>query len=63
MKALPSRSLYQNNHGQSVMEYVILSGLIGLFCLGAIKGFGGKLRTKINKMGSKIETSVNWTHR
>ncbi|MFT6633563.1 MAG: hypothetical protein ACJAS4_003534, partial [Bacteriovoracaceae bacterium] len=31
--------LIKNQKGQGVMEYVILTGLVGIFCLAAVKKF------------------------
>lgn len=44
----------KNEKGQSIMEYVIISGLIGIACFGAMKRFGDKLSYKIEKMEAKI---------
>jgi Flp pilus assembly pilin Flp len=39
----------KDNKGQSVMEYVLLTSLIGIFCLVAIKQFGETVKTRIQK--------------
>lgn len=46
------------NKGQSVMEYVLLTSLIGIFCLVAIKQFGETVKTRIQKMKSHIVKHV-----
>lgn len=48
-----------NQKGQGVMEYVIISSLIGIFCLVAVKQFGGVLKTRINQMETKIVENIN----
>lgn len=45
---------FKNNSGQGVMEYLILSALIGIFCLGAVGQFGKVIRERINDMKSEI---------
>jgi Flp pilus assembly pilin Flp len=47
-----------NQKGQGVMEYVILTGLIGIFCLGAVKKFGSRLDTRLDQMSKKIQDQV-----
>ncbi len=44
-----------NQKGQGVMEYIILSALIGIFCLGAISKIGKRLETKGNNIAKKIQ--------
>ncbi len=44
--------------GQGVMEYIILSSLIGIFCILAIKQFGGVLLKRIEAMQSKIVKTI-----
>ena len=53
MKKSKSR-LIRSNKGQGVLEYVIITSLVGIFCLVAIKGFGERLGTRINKMNEKV---------
>lgn len=52
------KKLLRNQKGQGVMEYVILSGLIGIFCLVAIKGLGRSLNGEIKKIKTKVEKIV-----
>ena len=47
-----------NQKGQSVMEYVILTGLIGIFCLAGVKRFGKSLETRLNQMDKKIKKEL-----
>jgi hypothetical protein len=47
-----------NQDGQGMMEYVILSSLIGIFCLIAIKGYGESIQTRIEWMNKKIVQNI-----
>ena len=40
------------------MEYIILSGLVGIFCLAAVKKVGKTLDTRLNQMNKKIQKEV-----
>ena len=44
----------KNNQGQSVMEYIILSSLIGIFCLVTIKQYGDVLQNRIEYMKRQV---------
>ena len=44
--------------GQSVLEYVILASLIGIFCMIAVKQFGDTLRTRINHMRREVVRAI-----
>jgi Flp pilus assembly pilin Flp len=46
--------LYKNEKGQGVMEYIVISGLVGIFCLAAMKNYGTTLRSRITDMTSKV---------
>ncbi len=49
----------KSNKGQSVMEYVILTSLIGIFCLVAIKQFGETVKVRIQKMKAHVVRYIN----
>lgn len=53
-----SKKVIKNQKGQGVMEYIILSGLIGIFCLAAVKKFGKSLNTRMNQIDKKIKTEL-----
>lgn len=57
MKNLKQSKL--NQKGQGVMEYVILTGLIGIFCLGMVKNFGGTLKKRLEQIDKKITKEVS----
>lgn len=44
--------------GQGVMEYVIISSLIGIFCLVAIKQYGEVVQKRISRMTSIISKNI-----
>ncbi len=43
-----------NQRGQGVLEYIILTSLVGIFCLVAVKQFGGVLEKRIKNMREQI---------
>ncbi|OFZ36521.1 MAG: hypothetical protein A2504_09200 [Bdellovibrionales bacterium RIFOXYD12_FULL_39_22] len=47
-----------NNQGQGVMEYIIISSLIGIFCLVAVKQFGSVVQTRINYMKTSVVKNI-----
>lgn len=49
---------FKNQKGQGVMEYIIISSLVGIFCLVAIKQFGSVIQTRINDMKSHIVKNI-----
>lgn len=56
MKNQNKRSL--NQKGQALMEYVIVSGLVGIFCLIAVKQFGEAIETRIKNMKKQITQNI-----
>lgn len=44
----------KNERGQGVLEYVIISGLIGVFCLVAVGKFGKTVKNKIEQMDKRV---------
>lgn len=53
-----SKVITKNQKGQGVMEYIILTGLIGIFCLAAVKKFGKSLNTRMNQIDKKIKNEL-----
>jgi hypothetical protein len=47
-----------NQNGQGIMEYVIISSLIGICCLVAVKQFGEVVQTRIQNMKSQIANQI-----
>lgn len=58
MKKTTTRKLIANQQGQGVMEYVILSSLIGIFCLVAVKQFGEVVEKRIQNMRKHVVEHV-----
>ena len=48
----------KNEKGQTVLEYIIISSLVGIFCLVAVKQFGQTMRSRIEKMKSEIVQTI-----
>lgn len=47
-----------NQKGQGMLEYIILTGLIGIFCLTAFKTLGKSLKTRIENINSKVTKEI-----
>ncbi len=45
--------------GQGIMEYIILTSLIGIFCLVSVKQFGEVIQKRINSMKSSIVKNID----
>lgn len=50
------KKIIKNEKGQGIMEYVIISSLIGICCLAAVKTFGEKVKDRIQVMQKQVET-------
>jgi hypothetical protein len=50
--------LVRNQKGQGVMEYVILTSLIGIFSLMAVKQFGTVIEKRIENMKEYVVKQV-----
>ncbi len=48
----------KSEQGQSMMEYIIISSLIGIACLTALKGFGDVIKKRIENVKSQIVKEV-----
>ncbi len=53
------KKLTKNQKGQGVMEYVIISSLVGIVCIAAVKGFGEVIETRIKYMKSSIVENIS----
>lgn len=51
-------TLTKNQKGQGVMEYVIISSLVGIVCITAVKGFGSVIETRIRNMKDAIKNTI-----
>lgn len=50
--------LIRNEKGQGIMEYVILTSLIGIVSLVAVKSFGDVVKKRIDNMRSQIVSEI-----
>ena len=46
--------LYRSTRGAGFVEYIILVGLVALFCIGAYETFGGAVETKVNDQATGV---------
>ncbi len=53
------KKIIKNQKGQGVLEYVIISSLVGLVCIGAVKGFGKVVNERINKMKESVVKNID----
>lgn len=53
------KKLIKNEKGQGIMEYVIISSLIGICCLVAVKQFGDVIQKRIENMKSHVTEHVS----
>ena len=49
---------YKNQKGQGVMEYVIISSLVGIVCITAVKGFGDVIKQRVDDMKAAIVKNI-----
>lgn len=52
------KNILKNEKGQGIMEYVIISSLVGICCLVAVKQFGEVVQKRINNMKSQISEEI-----
>jgi len=52
------KKLIKNEKGQGIMEYVIISSLVGICCLVAVKQFGEVVQKRILSMKSQITEQI-----
>lgn len=45
--------------GQGIMEYIILTSLIGIFCLVSVKQFGSVVHKRINAMKESVVKNID----
>lgn len=53
-----NKDLLKNQKGQAVMEYIILTALVGIFCLAAVKKIGKSMNTRLNQIDKKITKEI-----
>ena len=52
------KSLLRNQKGQGVMEYVIISSLVGIVCITAVKQFGNVIQERVKDMKESIVENI-----
>ncbi len=53
------RKIMRNQKGQGIMEYVIISSLVGICCLVAVRQFGDVVKKRIDNMKSQITNEID----
>ncbi len=53
------KTIFNNHQGQGIMEYVIISSLIGICCLVAVKQFGEVIQKRIENMKSQVANEIS----
>lgn len=53
------KKFLKNQKGQGIMEYVIISSLVGICCLVAVKQFGDVVKKRIDNMKSAVTDEIN----
>ncbi len=53
--------IMSNQKGQGIMEYVIISSLIGICCLVAVKQFGSVIRERVDEMKERVTKEIKVT--
>lgn len=49
----------KENKGQGVMEYMIITSLVGVLCIAAMKDFGSVVKKRIESAKTKIVDNIN----
>lgn len=52
------KHILRNQKGQGIMEYVIISSLIGICCLVAVRQFGEVVQKRVENMKSQITSEI-----
>ena len=52
------KKLLKNQKGQGVMEYVIISSLVGIVCIVSVKTFGKVIDERIDDMKASIVRNI-----
>ena len=52
------KKFIKNQKGQGIMEYVIISSLVGICCLVAVKQFGDVVQKRIESMKSQVANEI-----
>ena len=52
------KKFLKNKKGQSLMEYLIITSLIGIFCLYTTKQLGQVIQKRINEVKKQIVKAI-----
>lgn len=52
------KKFVKNEKGQGIMEYVIISSLVGICCLIAVREFGDVVKKRIDNMKGQITDEI-----
>lgn len=52
------KKFIKNQKGQGIMEYVIISSLVGICCLVAVREFGDVIQKRISNMKSQVVNEI-----
>jgi hypothetical protein len=52
------KKIVKNQKGQGIMEYVIISSLVGICCLVAVRQFGEVIQKRIQNMKSHVSNEI-----
>lgn len=52
------KNLLRNQKGQGVLEYIIVTSLVGIVCITAVKQFGGVIKERIEDMQSSVVRNI-----
>lgn len=53
------KRLLKNQMGQGIMEYVIISSLVGICCLVAVREFGDVVKRRIDNMKGAVTDEIS----
>lgn len=49
-----AKALVKDTRGAGMVEYIILVGLVALFCIGAYRAFGTSVTAKVNQQAGQV---------
>jgi pilus assembly protein Flp/PilA len=48
----------RRRRGQGMTEYIVIVGLIGMLCIGAVRTFGGSLSNSFGAASNRIDNDI-----
>lgn len=57
------KKFFRNQKGQGIMEYVIISSLVGICCLVAVREFGAVVKKRVDNMKGQITDEIELKQR